>query len=239
MRDHSTKSSGMISFSPRFSVLLSENSIFSGLLQNHMLQSAAHSLRQGLVDFSVDISRYFSTALHSTPCSWKGWLFQALANSKKLPSFRQTMTLFTQVGRGKNIIHVQPEMHNRVVSSNLLSSGSLVLYKLSQVWGDGATTLWLWNSGSENGSEIFWEYRISEIIHLAFLPEVGNFAAHPFVFVKYGSWKAGGVGYNWKCLRPQLKKLQYQSQNAVRGFFIISLWLLLLTVLHFLLAFMI
>lgn len=95
---------------------------------------------------------------------------------------------------------------------------------------------WLWKFAS--GSEVFWEYRIYEIIHLALLPEVGNFASHPFVFLKYGSWKARGLGYNWKCLRPQLKKLQYQSQNAVRIFFIL-LWLLLLTVLHFILALMI
>lgn len=191
---------------------------------------------------SADVSPLLYTAE-----PWKGWLLQVLANSKKLPFFRQTMTFITQVGSGcreKNITHVQPEMlcrnaemQDRAVSSNSLSSGPLDLHM--EAWRYDASTLCLWNFA--NGSEIFWECRIYEIIHLALLPEVGNFAAHPFVFLKYGSWKARGVGCNWKRLRPQLKKLQYQSQNAVSFFlfYFILLWLLLLAVLHFVLALMI
>lgn len=71
---------------------------------------------------------------------------------------------------------------------------------------------------------------VKYFIELSYL-RCENFASHPFVFFTYGSWKARGVGYNWKCLRPLLKKLQYQSPECCFIYLFILVWLLLFTVL--------
>lgn len=104
--------------------------------------------------------------------SWEYW-----GKVKKIvplgkPSHKLLLAI-ESAAQGKR--HYPHKASNAGQRSKSLSYGPFVLH--IRVWGDIITTFWLWNFAST--SEIFWKYRIHEIVHLDVLPEVGKFCLSP------------------------------------------------------------